>query len=132
MTTLGVQKYEDLIVWQKAMDLAVEVYKLTKLLPDDETYVLSGQMRRAAVSIPSNIAEGQEHNTTKDFIRYLYIAKGSKGELETYISLCIRLELLTQTQIAAAKDLLNEIGKMLNALIQSLSAKLSQLSSPHF
>ena len=129
---MGVQKYEDLIVWQKAMDLAVEVYKLTKLLPDDETYVLTGQMRRAAVSIPSNIAEGQERNTTKDFIRYLYIAKGSKGELETQISLCIRLELLTQAQIAAAKDLLNEIGKMLNALIQSLSAKLSQPPSPHF
>ena len=81
-------------------------------------------MKRAAVSIPSNIAEGQERNTTKDFINHLYIAKGSKGELETQLLACVRLKFLTQLQIVAAQDLLVEVGKMLNALIQSLSSKL--------
>ena len=118
------QKYEELIVWQKAMDLVVEIYNLAKLLPNEEIYALSNQMKRAAVSIPSNIAEGQEHNTTKDFINYLYMAKGSKGELETQLLICTRLQYLSQPQIATAQDLLGEIGKMLNALIQSLSAKL--------
>ena len=127
---LGLQKYEDLIVWQKAMDLVVEVYKLAKLLPNEEIYALSSQMKRAAVSIPSNIAEGQERNTTKDFINHLYIAKGSKGELETQLLVCVRLQYLTQSQTAASQNLLSEIGKMLNALIQSLSAKLPQPPSP--
>ena len=120
---MGLQKYEDLIVWQKAMDLVVEIYGLAKLLPTEEIHALSNQMRRAAVSIPSNIAEGQERNTTKEFINHLYIAKGSKGELETQLLICVRLQYLMQPQIAKALNLLSEIGKMLNALIQSLYAK---------
>ena len=122
--TLGLQKYEDLIVWQKAMDLVAEVYRIAKLLPSEELNALSNQMRRAAVSIPSNIAEGQERSTTKDFIKYLFIAKGSKAELETQLLICARLQYLTQSQIETAQDLLVEIGKMLNAMIKSLSAKL--------
>jgi len=121
---LGLQKYEDLIVWQKAMDLVAEVYRIAKLLPSEELYALSNQMRRAVVSIPSNIAEGQERSTTKDFIKYLFIAKGSKAELETQLLICARLQYLTQSQIETAQDLLVEIGKMLNAMIKSLSAKL--------
>jgi len=121
---LPVQKYEDLTVWQKAMELAAEIYGIVKLLPNEELYVLSDQMRRAAVSIPSNIAEGQERNTTKDFIKYLFIAKGSKAELETQLLICARLQYLTHSQIATAQGLLIEIGKMLNALIRSLSMKL--------
>ena len=124
MKSLSLQKYEDLIVWQKAMDLVAEVYKIVKLLPNDELYALSNQMRRAAVSIPSNIAEGQERNTTKDFINYLFIARGSKAELETQLLICVRLRYLNQSQIETAQGLLIEIGKMLNAIIQSLSAKL--------
>ena len=127
---MGLQKYEDLIVWQKAMDLVVDVYKLAKLLPNEEIYALSSQMKRAAVSIPSNIAEGQERNTTKDFINHLFIAKGSKGELETQLVICVRLQYLTHPQITQAQSLLSEIGKMLNALIQSLSGKLPQPPSP--
>ena len=119
---MGLQKYEDLIVWQKAMDLVVEVYKIVKLLPGEEQYLLSSQMRRAAVSIPSNIAEGQERNTTKDFVNHLYIAKGSKGELETQLLICVRLNYLTQLQIKVPQGLLSEIGKMLNSLIQKLSS----------
>ena len=119
------QKYEELTVWQKAMELVLEIYGLAKLLPSEELYVLSNQMRRAAVSIPSNIAEGQERSTTRDFIKHLHIAKGSKAELETQLLICVRLQYLTQTQIHSAQVLLAEIGKMLNALIRSLSAKLS-------
>jgi four helix bundle protein len=96
---LGIQRYEDLIVWQKAMDLVVEVYKILKLMPNDELYALSDQMKRAAVSIPSNIAEGQERNTTKDFVKFLHIAKGSKAELETQLLICVRLNYLTQVHI---------------------------------
>ena len=127
---MGLQKYDDLIVWQKAMDLVAETYRLTRLLPSEEIYALSSQMRRAAVSIPSNIAEGQERNTTKDFINHLYIAKGSKGELETQLLVCVRLQYLMQAQISVAQSLLGEIGKMLNALIQKLSAKLPSTASP--
>ena len=123
---MGLQKYEDLTVWQKAMDLATEIYRIVRLLPNEELYVLSNQMRRAAVSIPSNIAEGQERGTTKDFIRFLNIAKGSKGELETQLLICVRLQYLTGQQTDLAQGLLAEIGKMLNALIQRLSAKLPQ------
>jgi four helix bundle protein len=122
VNTLGLQKYEDLIVWQKAMDLVVEVYKIARLLPNEELYSLSSQMKRAAVSIPSNIAEGQERNTTKDFVNHLYIAKGSKGELETQLLICVRLNYLTKLQVKAAQGLLCEIGKMLNSLIQKLSS----------
>ena len=118
-------KYEDLIVWQKAMDLVAEVYAIAKLLPSEEIYALSSQMKRASVSIPSNIAEGQERNTTKDFINHLFVAKGSKGELETQLMICVRLQYLTQDQINTARGLLAEIGKMLGALIQSLSTKIS-------
>ena len=122
---MNLQKYEELTVWRKAMDLVVEVYGLVKSLPSEELYVLSNRMRRAAVSIPSNIAEGKERGTTKDFIKYLHIAKGSKAELETQLLICVRLDFLAQSQIQTAQGLLAEVGKMLNALIRSLSEKLA-------
>lgn len=78
-----VQSIQDLIVWQKAMDLVIEVYNLVKELPKEEQYALSDQMIRAAVSIPSNIAEGQSRNSTKEFIQFLSVAKGSNAELQT-------------------------------------------------
>jgi four helix bundle protein len=120
---MGLQKYEDLIVWQKAMDLVLEVYKLVRFLPVEELYVLSVQMRRSVTSIPSNIAEGQERGSTKEFVRYLHIAKGSKAELETQLIICVRMQYLKQPQIEVAQNLLSEIGKMLNALIHSLANK---------
>jgi len=116
-----IKSYLDLIVWQKAIDLALEIYKLVKQLPKDELYVLSDQMRRAAVSIPSNIAEGQGRSTRKEFIYFLHIARGSKCELQTQLILCERLTYLTKDQVLDACNLLDEIGKMLNALINSLT-----------
>ena len=79
--------YRDLVVWQKSMELTEEIYRLVKTLPREETYGLSDQMRRAAVSVPSNIAEGHGRNSEKEFIRFLCMAKGSVFELETQILL---------------------------------------------
>ena len=117
-----VSHYEKLIVWQRAMDLVAEIYALVKKLPKEERYALSEQMRRAAVSIPSNIAEGQSRNSTKDFIRFLSIARGSNAELQTQCLLCVRIAYLSPEDIRPAIDLSNEIGKMLNALIHRLDA----------
>jgi four helix bundle protein len=89
---MALQSYKDFTVWQKAMDLTVEIYKLVKLLPKEETYALSDQMRRAVVSIPSNIAEGQSRNSDKEFANFLGIARGSNSELETQLQICIRLK----------------------------------------
>ena len=80
---MAVNSCEDLIVWQKAMDLTTEIYRLVKFLPREETYALSDQMRRAAVSIPSNIAEGHGRNSNKEFANFLSIARGSLTELRT-------------------------------------------------
>jgi four helix bundle protein len=119
---LGLQNFEDLIVWQKSMGLVEDVYRIAKLLPKDEMHGLSSQMKRAAVSIPANIAEGQERSTSKDFVKFLYIAKGSKGELLTLLSLCVRLGYLLGSETEAARSLLAEVGKMLNSLIQKLAS----------
>ena len=86
-----IDSYKDLIVWQRAMDIAKGVYKIAKLLPKDELFVLSSQMRRAAISIPSNIAEGQARNSSKEFRNFLSVAKGSAAELETQLLLCVEI-----------------------------------------
>ena len=112
--------YKELKVWQKAMDLTVEVYKLVKLLPKEETYALSDQMRRAVVSIPSNIAEGQGRNSDKEFIQFLSIARGSLWELETQIEICLRIGYIDQNLTSTIYNLIAEISKMLNALSNSL------------
>lgn len=116
-----IKDYKDLIVWQKAMEATAEVYNLAKLLPKEETYALSDQMRRAAISIPSNIAEGQARNSSKEFNQFLAIAKGSKAELETQLLLCVKVGYLTDNDIAYAINLLIEIGKIINTLQQKLT-----------
>ena len=113
--------YTRLVVWQKAMELAVEVYRIVKLLPREETYVLSDQMRRAAVSIPSNIAEGNARNSIKEFIQFLSIAKGSNAELQTQCLLCEKLQYIRNEDIAKTMMLADEIGRMLNVLIEKLN-----------
>lgn len=119
---MSVKSYKELLVWQKAMLLTEETYRLAKLLPREELYALSGQMRRAAVSIPSNIAEGQARSSTKEFVNFLSIARGSTAELETQLTICVRLKYLQQSQTGPALSLCSEVGKMLNALIGKLSA----------
>ncbi|MBQ9820619.1 MAG: four helix bundle protein [Muribaculaceae bacterium] len=112
--------FRELKVWQKAMDLTVEIYSIVKLLPHEETFVLSDQMRRAAISIPSNIAEGQGRDSMKEFIRFLSVARGSLRELSTQLEICERVNYLEQLRTVKAKYLIGEIDKMLNALSNSL------------
>ena len=114
--------YQGLLVWQKAMDLTVAIYKLVKNLPKEEMYALSEQMRRAAVSIPSNIAEGRDRNTNKEFIQFLNISRGSKSELETQLLICLKVGYLKETDISEAMILLTEVGKMLTTLISKLKS----------
>ena len=113
--------YRDLVVWQKGMELAKEIYLLTKHLPADEKFGLVSQMRRAAVSIPSNIAEGQARRTTGEFIQFISHAEGSVAELDTQLTLCRNLKLLTSTNCSPAANLLEELRCMLNGLRRKLS-----------
>ena len=112
--------FRELKVWQKAMELTVEIYSIVKLLPREETYALSDQMRRAVVSIPSNIAEGQGRETMKEFIRFLSVARGSLRELSTQLEICERVHYLDHAQTSNASCMIEEIDKMLNALSKSL------------
>ena len=121
---MHLQSYKEFTVWQKAMDLATEVYRLARLLPKFETYGIGDQMRRAAVSIPSNIAEGQGRNSAKEFINFLSIARGSQNELETQLLLCVKLEYFKQEEIALALNLCVEVSKMLNVLIKKIRTSL--------
>ena len=116
-----VNSYRGLIVWQKGMDLVVEIYRLVKKLPKEELYSLSDQMRRAAVSIPSNIAEGRNRSSSKDFLRFLYMAKGSLAEIETQMFIGVKLGYLEESDITTALNLCAEIGKMLNSMIAKLN-----------
>lgn len=118
---MSTRDHKDLIVWQKSMDLLVEIYRLVKKLPKEETYALSDQMRRAAVSIPSNIAEGRGRSSEKDYLRFLFIARGSRAELETQLMACLRLNYLAEDDIEFALSLCDEVGKMLNSIIGKLS-----------
>ena len=116
--------YSELKVWQKSMDLAVEIYQLVKFLPREELYGLSDQMRRAVVSKPAIIEEGHQRNATKDYIRFLFIAKGSLGELETQLLLCERLGYVNNEISGPIYSRCEEIGRMLSGLINSLQEKL--------
>lgn len=104
------------------MNLTTEIYKLVKFLPREETYALSDQMRRAAVSIPSNIAEGQGRNSDKEFVNFLSIARGSLWELETQLEICVRLGYIDQNPTSNVYSLTTEVSKMLNALSNSLKS----------
>jgi four helix bundle protein len=117
---MGAKSYRELIVWQKAMDLVEEIYQLTKLLPRDELYGMVNQMRRAVVSIPSNIAEGNSRHTSQDYIRFLSIARGSMAEVETQLEICVRLKYISAEQAVRALRLCAEVGKLLNSIIQKL------------
>ena len=116
--------FKDLKVWQKAYGLCLEVYAICKKFPRDERFELSSQVRRAVVSIPSNIAEGYARETTKDYLRFLSIASGSLAELETQLLLCKDLELCGDPEVRAVLESLAEVERMLAALIRSLKERL--------
>ncbi len=115
-----VKTYRDLTVWRKSIELVKAVYVLSRLFPKEELYVLTAQMRRAAISIPSNIAEGQSRRSTRDFINFLNIARGSLSELETQIIISAELGYCITADIENILSLCGEVGKMLNSLISSV------------
>jgi len=112
--------YKDLIVWQKSMTLVVEIYKLTESFPKAEIYGLTSQMRRCAVSVPSNIAEGRRRGSKKDYRHFLIIAYGSGAELETQIEIAKRLQFNKNIDFIKVDSLLNEVMRMLNKILSTL------------
>ena len=117
------KSYKELDVWQKAVNLAIEVYQATHHFPDAERFGLTAQIRRAATSVPANIAEGWGRGSTKEYIQFLLIARGSLMELETHMIITQKLRYLSQEQLGAIQKEVEEIGKMLNGLIQSLRGR---------
>lgn len=115
--------YRELVVWQKAMDLVTEIYRITASFPNEERFGLSSQARRAAVSIPSNIAEGHGRKATGAYLNHISIAYGSLMELETQIQIAKRLNFLSAEEVSAILEKISEIARMLNGLKKSLSAK---------
>ena len=118
---MKVKNYQELIAWQKAMDLVEDVYRASRTFPREEIYALTSQIRRAAVSVPSNIAEGQGRRTTLDFLRHLSIAYGSLREVETQILIAGRLRYLNSATIDQVMRRAGEVGKLLNGLMNSLT-----------
>jgi len=118
---MQVRSHKDLVVWQKAMDLAEQVFAITQNFPSSQQYVLVSQATRAAISVPANIAEGGGRGAIRDYCRFLAISRGSLMELETYLILAARLGYVTDSETAAAMGLIEEVGKMLNALRKRLS-----------
>jgi four helix bundle protein len=117
--TLMIHSFRDLVVWQKGMELAVRVYKISEQLPRSEAFGLTSQIRRAVVSIPSNIAEGKAIGG-RSYPRHVKIALGSEAELQTQIELAKRLEMLTETDASGLLKEASEVGRMLTALLNSL------------
>jgi four helix bundle protein len=120
---MGGRNYQDLIAWQKAMDLVEAVYQTTKIFPKEEIYALTGQLRRAAVSIPSNIAEGQGRSSKKEFCNFLSIAHGSVREVETQIMIAERLQYISKEQVTAILELAAEVGRLLQGLMKTIGSK---------
>ena len=117
------ESYRNLIAWQKAKALALDIYKCTRRFPKDEVYGLTSQMRRAAVSVPSNIAEGKGRRTRKDFVHFLYQARGSLLELETQLSIVRELEYLDAPTFSSTLSQAEEVGRILNGLVNHLQAQ---------
>jgi len=111
--------HKDLLVWKKSMDLVKQIYKLTQDFPKSEIFVLTSQIRRSAISIPSNIAEGAARNSSKEFVQFLYISLGSVVELETQLLIAQHLEYCNEFPM----DSLNEVKMMLLGLIHSMKNK---------
>jgi four helix bundle protein len=120
---VAIESYKDLDVWQVAMTLAEDCYLLTARFPKDEMYGMSAQIRRAAVSIPANIAEGYGRDLTGAFVQFLRIAQGSARELETHLILTERIRLAEQQTVAPLQESCERISKMLRSLIRSLEAR---------
>ncbi len=121
------QNYRDLIAWQKAMDLTESVYRITAKMPPEELYGLTAQIRRASISVPANIAEGQGRRTKGEFLNQLSIAHGSVREIETHAMLAVRLRFLTPDEVHTVIELAAEVGRLINGRANSLQARKAQV-----
>jgi four helix bundle protein len=115
--------YKDLLVWQKGIALVKQVYSISRQFPPDERFGLAIQVRRAAVSIPSNIAEGQARHTSKEFVLFLSHAEGSVAEVDTQLTLAMELSFCSRSELSDAFQLVLELRRMLNSLRRKLLAR---------
>jgi four helix bundle protein len=116
-----VKSYKDLLIWQKGIEMVKEIYKLVRKFPKEETYVLSDQLKRAAISIPSNIAEGQARQHTLEFKQFLYISLGSLAELNTQLIIAKELGYINESALGEIENKIVELRKMISTLITRLS-----------
>ena len=115
--------HKRLEVWKRSMELVLEVYRLTRQFPTEERYTLTPQIRRAAISVPSNIAEGAARQTTREFRHFLHIAQGSLSELDTQLDLSLGLGYVTPESLEGIRSQLESIDKMLTGLLKSLTRR---------
>ena len=120
---MGLKTYRDLDVWQRSVDLVLTAYALSKKLPSKERFGLTSQLQRAAVSIPANIAEGYGRIHRGDYVHHLSMARGSLAELETHVTIAVRLGFIERDEAMEVWNLSQEVGKMLNKLVQSLDRR---------
>ena len=123
--------YKELLVWQRSMKLVTDVYKATSTFPKSEMFGLASQLNRAAVSIPSNIAEGQGRNSTKEFLYHLSVAYGSLMEVETQVQIAANLSFVNNSTLEILFTQCREVGRMLNGLTKSLRAKATNVDRPN-
>ena len=123
MSQAAIKSYRDLLIWQRGMDVVEASYRICKQLPDEERYGLISQLRRAAVSIPANIAEGHGRELPGSFVQHLRIAQGSLKEVETLLMLIQRLDLVGQASVVPILDSCDELGRMLRAMIRTVQEK---------
>jgi len=116
----GMKTYKDLIVWQKSMDLVTEIYKITKTFPQEEKYGLISQIRRSAVSVPSNIAEGYGRSSADDYLRFLQISISSIYEMQTQIEIAYNLKYLSNEMFQSLYESTREIERMMSSLIKKI------------
>lgn len=126
---MTVRRYSDLVAWQRAIDLVEEVYQITKAFPKEEIYGLTGQLRRAAVSVPSNIAEGQSRSS-REFVRYLSMGHGSLSEVETQMVIAGRLGYVEKKRLAAFTERTAEAGRLIHGLSKSIQKLLTEHCPP--
>jgi four helix bundle protein len=116
------ESYRDLKVWQRGMDLAEMCYELTRSFPREELYGMTSQLRRSAVSVPANIAEGYGRGHRAEYLQFLRVANGSLNELETHLHLCVRVRLAEKCAVQPLLTTSQEVGRMLLALLRSLQS----------
>ena len=127
---MDIKSYRDLNVWRQGMDLVDQIYRLTRTYPKSELYGVTSQMQRAAVSVPSNIAEGHQRDSTKEFLHHLSIALGSLAELDTLVEVSERLGYLDRGRKGALSQRIDSIGRMMRGLQKSLKAKIRPPRKP--